>query len=717
MASTVKTFGLSPPYFALNLEKRVHPRYPIRCSASRDSTAALSSDSVKVNGAVNGRSSAVKEESKRASVDLGNGHMSSKIEQEREKVFQEGKLEPLWEDGYGTETVKDYLDYAKEIIKPDGGPARWFTPISCGPHLRDSPILLFLPGMDGLGLGLILHHKSLGKLFDVRCMHIPVQDRTPFEELVGWVEETVRAEHSSSPNKPIYLVGDSFGGCLALAVAARNTKIDLVVILANPATSFGRSQLQPLFPLLEALPDELHMTVPYLLSFVMGDPMKMATVDINTVLPPSQYFEQLAGNLTALLPRLSGLADIIPKETLLWKLKLLKAAAAYANSRLHAIKAEVLVLASGKDNMLPSRDEAWRLLSSLQNCKVRYFKDNGHTILLEDGINLLTIIKGTCTYRRSRNHDYVMDFVPLSMSEFKQAVEGNRWFRNYAGPVLLSTREDGKIVRGLAGVPNEGPVLLVGYHMLMGLELAPLVEEFLREKKIMVRGIAHPTLFSHIVEGQNKDFSFSDYLRLYGALPVSPSNLFKLFKTKSHVLLYPGGAREALHRKGEEYKLFWPDQPEFVRMAARFGATIVPFGVIGEDDIAELVLDYDDLMKIPFWSDRIRRDNEKYESFNVRAGMSGEVANQALYLPGLLPKIPGRFYYLFGKPIQTKGRKEMLKDREKARELYLQIKSEVESNMSYLLKKRKEDPYRSIIDRTVYRALHAPMDQVPTFEP
>lgn len=97
--------------------------------------------------------------------------------------------------------------------------------------------------------------------------------------------------------------------------------------------------------------------------------------------------------------------------------------------------------------------------------------------------------------------------------------------------------------------------------------------------------------------------------------------------------------------------------------------------------------------------------------------MSGEVGNQALYLPGLLPKIPGRLYYLFGKPIQTKGRKEMLKDREKARELYLQIKSEVETSMSYLLKKRKEDPYRGIIDRTIYRAFYAPMDQVPTFEP
>lgn len=49
-----------------------------------------------------------------------------------------------------------------------------------------------------------------------------------------FVEETVRQEHASSPKKPIYLVGDSFGGCLALAVAARNPTIDLVLVLVNP---------------------------------------------------------------------------------------------------------------------------------------------------------------------------------------------------------------------------------------------------------------------------------------------------------------------------------------------------------------------------------------------------------------------------------------------------------------------------------------------------
>jgi hypothetical protein len=40
--------------------------------------------------------------------------------------------------------------------------------------------------------------------------------------------------------------------------------------------------------------------------------------------------------------------------------------------------------------------------------------------------------------------------------------------------------------------------------------------------------------------------------------------------------------------QGEGYQLFWPEKPEFVRMAARFGVTIIPFGCVGEDDFIEV---------------------------------------------------------------------------------------------------------------------------------
>ncbi|KAI3985074.1 hypothetical protein MKX01_027160, partial [Papaver californicum] len=54
------------------------------------------------------------------------------------------------------------------------------------------------------------------------------------EGLLKIIENAVRIEHASFPNRPIYLVGDSMGGCLALAIAARNPTINLILVLSNP---------------------------------------------------------------------------------------------------------------------------------------------------------------------------------------------------------------------------------------------------------------------------------------------------------------------------------------------------------------------------------------------------------------------------------------------------------------------------------------------------
>ncbi|KAK6137303.1 hypothetical protein DH2020_028956 [Rehmannia glutinosa] len=575
-----------------------------------------------------GRSCSSRHNVRNRSFSSGSGFLP---ENNKENLEAKQELKPLWDDGYGTQTVKDYLEAAKEMIKSDGGPPRWFCPIESGPPLQNSPVLLYLP-----------------------------------------------------------------------------------------ATSFNKSKLQPFLPLLEVLPEKIDTILPYLLGATLGDPIKMANV-INTknlLTSPAKQIESLILELSSLMTGISSLADILPKQTLIWKLKLLKSAAAYSNSRIHSIKHEVLILASGKDSMLPSKHEAQRLSDLLKNCRVRFFKNNGHTLLMEDGTNLLTVLKGTCTYRRSKRRDPVTDFLPPSMSEFQKAFDHLLgWFRAATSPVTFSTLADGKIVRGLKGVPDNGPVLLVGYHMLLGAEIGSLVEEFLREKNVMVYGMAHPEIFTLNMEEHLQEISGFDYFKVFGATPATSSNFFKLLASKSYVLLYPGGIREALHRKGEEYKLFWPDEPEFVRMAARFGAKIVPFGVVGEDDLVKLFLDYDDLMRIPHVKEMIKRRNQNAARVRVGTEMKGEVSKQDFFVPGFYPKMPGRFYFLFGKPMETKGRGDLVKDKIKANEFYLQIKSDVERSMAYLIKKREEDPYRHLLDRLLYRAISAPVHQVPTFDP
>ncbi|THF97329.1 hypothetical protein TEA_013084 [Camellia sinensis var. sinensis] len=220
---------------------------------------------------------------------------------------------------------------------------------------------------------------------------------------------------------------------------------------------------------------------------------------------------------------------------------MLRSAAAYVNSCLHAIKAQALILSSGKDQFLPSEDEGERLRHILPKCEIRKFDGSGHALVL---------VATT--------------------------------------PVMLSTLENGKIVKGLAGIPSEGPVLFGGYHMLLALEVIHLISSLWSERNILVRGIAHPMLFMRLKDGKLPDVSTFDLLRIMGAVPVSATNFYRLLSSKSHVLLYLGGMCEALHRKGEEYKLFWPERSEFVRMAARFGTTIIPFGAVGEDDFGQV---------------------------------------------------------------------------------------------------------------------------------
>ncbi|XVE67641.1 hypothetical protein DITRI_Ditri09bG0004400 [Diplodiscus trichospermus] len=572
--------------------------------------------------------------------------------------------------------LKDYLEESKDLMigSSDGGPPRWFTPLECGSHTRDSPLLLFLP------------------------------------DLVKLVERTVRSEYKRSPYRPIYLVGESLGACIALDVAARNPEVDLMLILANPATSFSRSQLQSLIPLLELMPN-----IPYMLNLVSGDPLRMAWENLVKGLLPLQTVGEITQDLIAMSSYLSVLADMLPRETLLWKLQMLRSASASATSHLHAVKAQALLLCSGKDQLFPSQEEGQRLRRMLPKCEIRLFQESGHFLLLEDNVDLVTSIKGAGFYRRGKYLDHVSDFMPPTPYEFKKLLyEPNRWVLDVTSPVMLSTLEDGKVVRDLAGIPSEGPVLYVGYHMLLGFELAPMGIRFLTERNIILRGIAHPMMFIRLREGKMPNLAEFDTYRLMGAVPVSGPNFYKLLSSKSHALLYPGGVREALHRKGEEYKLFWPEQSEFVRMASKFGAKIVPFGVVGEDDIGELVFDYNDQMRIPSLRTFIKELSEEF--VQLRTDANGEVANQDVHLPGVLPKLPGRFYYYFGKPIETEGRKQELRDKEKSHEVYLHVKSEVERCIAYLKEKREKDPYRNLLSRLLYQATHGFTAEIPTFE-
>lgn len=125
------------PYFRSNSNHHKRPSFKVRAQISGDNkktTAPI--EPVNNNGSV---SVSTTDQNQKGANEV-NGKLKS------QKKFVSDEIELLWDDGYGSKSVKDYFAAAKEILKPDGGPPRWFSPVDCGQPVEDAPTLLFLPG-------------------------------------------------------------------------------------------------------------------------------------------------------------------------------------------------------------------------------------------------------------------------------------------------------------------------------------------------------------------------------------------------------------------------------------------------------------------------------------------------------------------------------------------------------------------------------------------
>ena len=187
----------------------------------------------------------------------------------------------------------------------------------------------------------------------------------------------------------------------------------------------------------------------------------------------------------------------------------------------------------------------------------------------------------------------------------------------------------------------------------------------------------------------------------FGAVMVTPRNFYRLMETGQAGLLFPGGVREVWHGKGEEYRLFWPESTDFVRIAARFNATIVPLSALGAAEGVNILLDSKEMATLPFGlGDRIQA-----RSANVTAARFGSDNESELFAPPLVvPKgLPDRHYFMFGRPLDTTDVDP--KDRAGCARLYGEIKDDMERGFADVRRAREQDPYRGSVARAATERL------------
>ncbi|PSB25057.1 alpha/beta fold hydrolase [Stenomitos frigidus] len=245
----------------------------------------------------------------------------------------------------------------------------FLTPKRLQPEL---PLFVFLPGMDGTGRLLRAQTAGLESAFDVRCLSIPTDDLTHWQVLTETVVALIEAELEPSPDRPVYLCGESFGGCLAMKVALAAPQLFDRLILVNPASSFHRK------PLI-AWGSQVTRWLPefaYRLSSI-------------ALMPFLAYLGRVAeGDRQAFYDAVLS----VPQKTSIWRLSLL-GDFDVTNEQLSQLQQPVLLLASAADRLLPSLAEVQHLELWFPNAQVFVLPYSGHACLLEADVNLYEIMK------------------------------------------------------------------------------------------------------------------------------------------------------------------------------------------------------------------------------------------------------------------------------------------------------------------------------------
>ena len=232
----------------------------------------------------------------------------------------------------------------------------------------------------------------------------------------------------------------------------------------------------------------------------------------------------------------------------------------------------------------------------------------------------------------------------------------------------------------LDNIPAQGPVLLVGNHNLMGGIDAPLLmPAILAERGRVVRGLAEHVL---MVPGVR------DILHRFGAVRGTRGNCLALLERGEAVVVFPGGGREAIRRKGEKYVLKWEGRTGFARMAIQAGAPIVPIAMIGIDDAYDIVADGQSTLLSPVRG-------------LVRAlGINPELTPPLLRGVGPTPvPRPERFYFSAGTPIDPAPWRDAQDLDAAAEALRDVVRKGLEEELRFLFDQRERDTGRTLSGR------------------
>lgn len=159
---------------------------------------------------------------------------------------------------------------------------------------------------------------------------------------------------------------------------------------------------------------------------------------------------------------------------------------------------------------------------------------------------------------------------------------------------------------GAENLNPQKPAMYVGNHTIYGVLDSPILIDYLyNEHKIAIVSLANHMHF-HIP-------IWKEMVKRVGGVDGVQAYARQAMQQGYSILVFPGGGREVIKRKGEAYQLIWKQRYGFLKLAQEFGYDIAPFVALGGDEVFELGFDVNMLLKQK-WFNKIL-SNPKIGSF------------------------------------------------------------------------------------------------------
>mmetsp|Transcript_30301 Transcript_30301/g.116202 ORF Transcript_30301/g.116202 Transcript_30301/m.116202 type:complete len:313 (+) Transcript_30301:1094-2032(+) len=240
----------------------------------------------------------------------------------------------------------------------------------------DKDLLIYLPGIDGTGLGVLTHMEDLRKAFEVFSVVIPVDDRSGWDVICEEVAREIKALLASTGRDQLVLLGESMGGVLGLLLAKSYPELVKHVVVINPATSYKDSRIATLYEGIansSSIPPQLYQFLAYISVPALIDNVQL----VRHLLTSRENALHTLGSVS----KIGQLSDILSPAVLKHRLSLLRNSS-LSDEALRTIKSPATIFASQNDIILPSLKESGRLLRLIPNSTRITLRNGAHTPLL-----------------------------------------------------------------------------------------------------------------------------------------------------------------------------------------------------------------------------------------------------------------------------------------------------------------------------------------------